>query len=144
VAHSMGGMVALYELMYGTQDVVTDGRDHPVTWAGASDLGRVVLLGTPLDGTMAAFRLLQNGFSRSMSPEVVFTMPSVYQLLPSDGRSHFLNPSGDRSTSTSSMRAPGSRTAGRSSPRAPAHAAARRCRSWRPWSPRAWRARRPR
>jgi hypothetical protein len=94
VAHSMGGLVALYELMYGTQDVVTDGRDHPVTYAGASDLGRVVLLGTPLDGTMAAFRLLQNGFSRSMSPDVVFTMPSVYQLLPDDGRSHFIDPSG--------------------------------------------------
>jgi hypothetical protein len=94
VAHSMGGLVALYELMYGTQDVVTDGRDHPVTWAGAPDLGRLVLLGTPLDGTMAAFRLLQNGFSRSMSPEIVFTMPSVYQLLPDDGRSHFVNPSG--------------------------------------------------
>ncbi|HYV86034.1 MAG TPA: hypothetical protein VFB49_09000 [Patescibacteria group bacterium] len=94
VAHSMGGLVALYELMYGTQDVVTDGRDHPVTWAGASDLGRVVLVGTPLDGTMAAFRLLQNGFSRSMSPEVVFTMPSVYQLLPQDGRNHFIDPSG--------------------------------------------------
>jgi hypothetical protein len=91
----MGGLVALYELMYGTQDVVTDGRDHPVTWAGAPDLGRVVLLGTPLDGTMAAFRLLQNGFSRSMSPDVVFTMPSVYQLLPDDGRSHFVNPSGE-------------------------------------------------
>jgi pimeloyl-ACP methyl ester carboxylesterase len=95
VAHSMGGMIALYELMYGTQDVVSDGRDHPVTWAGAPDLGRLVLLGTPLDGTMAAFRLLQNGFSRSMSPDVVFTMPSVYQLLPDDGRSHFVNPSGE-------------------------------------------------
>jgi hypothetical protein len=29
-----------------------------------------------------------------MSPEIVFTMPSVYQLLPDDGRSHFVNPSG--------------------------------------------------
>jgi pimeloyl-ACP methyl ester carboxylesterase len=94
VAHSMGGLVALYYLMYGTEDVVSDGRSHPVTWAGAPDLGRVVLVGTPLRGTMAAFRLLNTGMSRSMPPEVVFTMPSVYQLLPDDGRSHFVDPVG--------------------------------------------------
>jgi hypothetical protein len=29
-----------------------------------------------------------------MSPEVVFTMPAVYQLLPSDGRSHIIDPQG--------------------------------------------------
>jgi pimeloyl-ACP methyl ester carboxylesterase len=95
VAHSMGGYVALYYLMYGTEDVVSDGRDHPVTWAGAADLGRVILVGTPLGGTMAAFRLLHLGFSRTMSPETVFTMPSVYQLLPDDGTPHFVSPEGD-------------------------------------------------
>jgi len=95
VAHSMGGFVALYYLMYGTEDVVSDGLPHPVTWAGAADLGRVVLVGTPLRGTMAAFRLLHTGFSRTMSPEAVFTMPSVYQLLPGDEESHFVDPEGE-------------------------------------------------
>jgi pimeloyl-ACP methyl ester carboxylesterase len=94
VAHSMGGMVALYYLMYGTEDVVSDGQPHPVTWAGARDLGRVVLVGTPLRGTMASFRLLQRGFSRTLSPEAAFTMPSVYQLLPDAGESHFIGPEG--------------------------------------------------
>jgi pimeloyl-ACP methyl ester carboxylesterase len=94
VAHSMGGLVALYYLMYGGRSLAPDGREQPVTWAGAGDLGRVVLVGTPLRGTMAAFRLLQTGLSRSMPPEVVFTMPSIYQLLPDDGRAHFVDPDG--------------------------------------------------
>jgi len=85
VAHSMGGLVALYYLMYGGVDVVSDGLEHDVTWAGASTLGRVVLVGTPIEGTMAAFRVLNTGFSRSMSPEALFTMPSIYQLLPPPG-----------------------------------------------------------
>jgi pimeloyl-ACP methyl ester carboxylesterase len=96
VAHSMGGYLATYYLKYGLEDVVRDGRDHPVTWAGAPDLGRVILVGTPLRGTMAALKLLNNGISRSMSPEEVFTMPSVYQLLPDDGRGRLLNPTGNR------------------------------------------------
>src|SRR5262245_19715789 len=82
--------------MYGAEDVVSDGRDHPVTWAGAADLGRVILVGTPLGGTMAAFRVLHRGFSRTMSPETVFTMPSVYQLLPAEGTPHFVAPEGER------------------------------------------------
>jgi pimeloyl-ACP methyl ester carboxylesterase len=96
VAHSMGGYLATYYLKYGLEDVVRDGRDHPVTWAGAPDLGRVILVGTPLRGTMAALKLLNNGISRSMSPDEVFTMPSVYQLLPDDGRGRLLDPAGNR------------------------------------------------
>ena len=85
VAHSMGGLIALYYLMYGGVDVVSDGREHDVTWVGAPNLGRIVLLGTPLEGTMASFQVLNTGFSRSMSPESIFTMPSIYQLLPPPG-----------------------------------------------------------
>jgi hypothetical protein len=33
---------------------------------------------------MSAFRMLHNGVSRILSPRVVFTMPSLYQLLPQD------------------------------------------------------------
>lgn len=95
VAHSMGGLIAEYYLKYGMEDVLSDGRDHPVTYAGASNIGRLVLLGTPLKGTMSSFRVMNTGFSRTMSPEVVFSMPSIYQLLPHDGRSHFIDPQGN-------------------------------------------------
>jgi pimeloyl-ACP methyl ester carboxylesterase len=94
VAHSMGGLIADYYLKYGMEDVVSDGAAHQVTYAGAPNIGRLVLLGTPLQGTMGAFRILNTGFSRTMSPEVVFTMPSIYQLLPHDGHSHFVDPQG--------------------------------------------------
>jgi hypothetical protein len=90
----MGGMVALYYLMYGTEDVVSDGRAHEVTWAGARDISRLVLVGTPLRGSMAAFRLLHQGAARTMATEIVFTMPSLYQLLPGPGESHFIDPEG--------------------------------------------------
>jgi pimeloyl-ACP methyl ester carboxylesterase len=95
VAHSMGGLVAQYYLGYGTEDVL-DGRGPcPVTWAGAQSIGRMILIGTPLRGTMSAFRTLNTGFSRTMSPTVLFTMPSLYQLLPSDGEAHFIDPQGN-------------------------------------------------
>lgn len=94
VAHSMGGLLAQYYLKYGTEDVVSDGREHPVTYAGAPNLGQVILLGVPSRGTMSAFRTLSTGFSRTMSPEVMFTMPSLYQLLPHDVRGHFVDPQG--------------------------------------------------
>jgi len=95
VAHSMGGLVAQYYLGYGTADVIGRGGPTTVTWAGISNIGRLILIGTPLRGTMKAFRTLNSGFSRTMSPAVVFTMPSLYQLLPSDGRGHVIDPHGD-------------------------------------------------
>ena len=95
VAHSMGGLVAQYYLGFGTEDVTGRAGPCTVTWAGAQNLGRMILIGTPLQGTMSAFRTLNTGFSRAMSPEVVFTMPSLYQLLPNDGREHLIDARGD-------------------------------------------------
>ena len=95
VAHSMGGLVAQYYLGYGTEDVIGRGSPYAVTWAGAPNIGRMILIGTPLRGTMSAFRTLNTGISRTMSPAVVFTMPSLYQLLPSDGRVHVIDTHGD-------------------------------------------------
>jgi pimeloyl-ACP methyl ester carboxylesterase len=95
VAHSMGGLAAEYYLMYGAADLPADGSAPRVTWAGAPNLGKIVLVGTPLRGTMHAFRTLNQGFSRTMSPAVVFTMPSIYELLPREGRGHFVDPQGN-------------------------------------------------
>ncbi len=91
VAHSMGGLVAEYYLKYGAVDILSDGVEPVVTWAGAADIGRMALIGTPHRGTMSAFRILNVGFSRTMSPRVVFSMPSIYQLLPQPGAGHFVD-----------------------------------------------------
>jgi pimeloyl-ACP methyl ester carboxylesterase len=95
VAHSMGGLVAQYYLKYGAEDVVSDGRDHPVTYAGAANLGRIVLIGTPHRGTMTSFGALNAGISQTLPTEVVFTMPSIYQLLPRRGQKQFIDPEGN-------------------------------------------------
>ena len=94
VAHSMGGLIAEYYLKYGTADVLDRGAEAAVTWAGAADIGRIVAIGTPHQGTMSAFRILNNGISRTLSPRELFTMPSVYQLLPADASGHFLDMEG--------------------------------------------------
>jgi len=94
VAHSMGGLIAEYFLKYGTADVLGRPEAAAVTWAGAADIGRIVAIGTPHQGTMSAFRILNNGISRTLSPRELFTMPSVYQLLPAGENGHFLDMDG--------------------------------------------------
>jgi pimeloyl-ACP methyl ester carboxylesterase len=95
VAHSMGGYLAEYYLKYGMVDVLDHPGEAPVTYAGAADIARIVTIGTPHRGTMSAFRILNNGFARTMSPLEIFSMPSVYQLLPDDPSGHFLDMHGN-------------------------------------------------
>lgn len=84
VAHSMGGLITRYYLRYGEVDTLDD-NDFPVTMAGARRVRRVVLLGTPNLGSVEALKSLiagrKIGWTR-VPPEVLATMPSMYQLLP--------------------------------------------------------------
>ena len=84
VAHSMGGLIARYYLRYGGVDTLDDNA-FPVSMAGAQRVRRVVLLGTPNLGSVEAVQRLITGqpigWGR-VSPEVLATMPSIYQLLP--------------------------------------------------------------
>lgn len=92
VAHSMGGLLARYAAMYGNADL---GAASP-TWAGARHFDKVFLLGTPNEGSITALNSLLNGFSyiggglnlpfiQNISRFDVFTIPSIYQLLPHNG-----------------------------------------------------------
>ncbi|MGH8035065.1 MAG: esterase/lipase family protein, partial [Lysobacterales bacterium] len=84
LAHSMGGLVARYYLRYGTDDVL-DGNDFPVTQAGASKVRTAVLLGTPNLGSVKSLHAFLIGTRVGLStiaPEVLATMPSIYQLFP--------------------------------------------------------------
>src|SRR5215211_5763463 len=61
IAHSMGGLVARYYMMYGGEDVL--GRaGAKVTWAGATGINKLVLVGVPNEGTMESVRALVEGF----------------------------------------------------------------------------------
>ncbi|MEO6595394.1 MAG: hypothetical protein ABIP94_11635 [Planctomycetota bacterium] len=91
VAHSMGGLVARYFLQFGTADLPADGSLPMVTWAGAEQIDRLVLVGTPNLGSMEALQTLVQGFTPGRflplyDAAVLGTMPSIYQLLPRSGQ----------------------------------------------------------
>jgi len=100
IAHSMGGLIARYFAMYGDLDVLGDERPQP-DWRGARSIGRLVLFGTPNTGSMDALRSLIYGYSiteadkprinlfRSLGHTMIFTTPSVYQLLPRNQTARF-------------------------------------------------------
>jgi len=86
-AHSMGGLLARYYLMYGAQDLPADGSLPQLTWEGAQRVERVILIGPPNAGSAEALVQLVDGRKIGpllpyYSPTVLGTFPSIYQLLP--------------------------------------------------------------
>ncbi|MEM7270055.1 MAG: hypothetical protein AAF401_12485 [Pseudomonadota bacterium] len=89
VAHSMGGLVARYYLMYGLQDLPEDGSLPEVTWEGAKNIDRAVFIAPPNTGSILSFENLVNGksfgpFQPFYEPALLGTQISVYQLFPRD------------------------------------------------------------
>jgi hypothetical protein len=88
VAHSMGGIVARYAMLYGGADLPADGSLPPLTFEGARFMARLIQIGTPNGGSLDAFRVLVDGrdfgapIVPSYSPAILGTFPSLYQLLP--------------------------------------------------------------
>lgn len=87
VAHSMGGLIARYMLMYGGREPGSDGSLPPLTWEGARNVEKVLLVATPNDGSLLALRQLIDGFRPApilpkYSAALLGTMPAIYQLLP--------------------------------------------------------------
>lgn len=94
VAHSMGGLISRYAVMYGDAEL-PEGKPVP-TWAGAKLFDRIILLGTPNEGSVSALSSLINGFKigglrldlpflQDTSKFTIFTVPTAYQLLPAPG-----------------------------------------------------------
>ncbi len=84
IGHSMGGLIARYYSRYGTRDLL-DGNEFEVTQAGARKVRRLILVGTPnLDFVEAMHSLIVGGNLgfRGTYPEVITTMPAIYQLYP--------------------------------------------------------------
>jgi len=83
VAHSMGGLITSYYLLYGGQNLE---KSRP-TMAGAKKLHAVVMAATPFQGTMTVFRNMQWGVQfglnkKALESNAVASFPSSYQLLP--------------------------------------------------------------
>ncbi|MBK8099079.1 MAG: hypothetical protein IPK26_18380 [Planctomycetes bacterium] len=91
VAHSMGGLIARWFLQFGDADLPSDGSVPPVTWAGAREIDRLILVGTPNLGAMESLQTLTQGFAPGLFlPEyhhgLLGSLPSIYQLLPRNGQ----------------------------------------------------------
>lgn len=104
IAHSMGGILARYAAMYGDADLPTGTRKPVPTWAGAKFFDKVVLLGTPNEGSVLTLNAMINGFGlgpitvnlpfvQNVSKFDVFTIPSAYELLPAPGTFRAVNES---------------------------------------------------
>ena len=86
-AHSMGGLVTRYFLMYGSQDLPADGSLPALTWEGAKLVERAILIGTPNGGAPEAFRQIVQGRKLGpllpmLPPALLGTFPSAYELMP--------------------------------------------------------------
>jgi pimeloyl-ACP methyl ester carboxylesterase len=92
VAHSMGGLIAVYYLRYGTQPLDEAVED----WSGASHVDAVVLAGVPYRGSMTTFRNMQYGRliglnRRILSSTAVASFPASYYVLPAPGSDTLLS-----------------------------------------------------
>ncbi|MGQ0618875.1 MAG: lipase/acyltransferase domain-containing protein [Panacagrimonas sp.] len=96
IAHSMGGLVTRYYLRYGSTDVL-DGNELAPNLEGSRKVRRAILLGTPNLGSVGSLEGFLNGrrigLSR-VSPEVLATMPSMYELFPHPLNSWLVKPDG--------------------------------------------------
>lgn len=103
IAHSMGGLIARYASMYGSQDLPGGDALPQLNWAGARHISKVVMIGVPNEGSADAFATLVEGYSiteglrrrvpllNKLTAEDAVRTPSVFQLLPHEGAVKFLD-----------------------------------------------------
>jgi pimeloyl-ACP methyl ester carboxylesterase len=87
VAHSMGGLVALYYLKYGKAPLPDDESMPEITWAGATNVEQIIIVGTPSAGSVLSLKQLIEGvnyaaITPTYSPSILGIMPSIYELMP--------------------------------------------------------------
>jgi hypothetical protein len=87
VAHSMGGLVSRYYLRYGDQGPAINGNAPELNWAGCEHVDRLIMIGTPNNGSAKSLKAAHEGFSFSFLLDsfpsgLVASLPSIYQLLP--------------------------------------------------------------
>lgn len=87
IAHSMGGLLARYFLMYGDSDLPSDGSVPAPNWQGARYIRKVILIGTPNAGSVNSLSILVHGTKLGpglpkYDAAILGTMTSGYELLP--------------------------------------------------------------
>lgn len=96
VAHSMGGLIARYFILYGGENVLGLSDPRP-NWAGAARVRKLAMLGTPNTGSAGAVLALIHGRRVGLAkipPDLLATMPSMFELMPPPGIPVFFTPDG--------------------------------------------------
>jgi hypothetical protein len=101
VAHSMGGLVSRYTAMYGAADLQPAGKLPKPNWAGARHINKILMFGTPNEGTYGSFDAIINGYTLisnrnlpfidDMRPEDALTIPALFQIMPHPQTARFLD-----------------------------------------------------
>ncbi len=84
LTHSMGGLIARYYILYGSKNVL-DERSPVPTYAGAANVRKLVMMGTPNMGSAGGLLALLEGSHVGLAriyPDLVATMPSMVELMP--------------------------------------------------------------
>lgn len=98
VCHSAGGLIARYYAKYGTEDVLDRSPMPEPTYAGAKNIHKIIMMGTPNYGSMQSFRSMHRGMNiigiGNVTKEIIFSMPSAFELMPFYGKTDFVDPAG--------------------------------------------------
>lgn len=100
VAHSMGGLIARYYMMYGATDLDEIVETEGPTWEGAKLVENVILIGTPNAGSVNVVDDLLHGkdigpFLPTYQSSIIGSMPSAYQLLTRTRHKHVIDQNGE-------------------------------------------------
>jgi hypothetical protein len=99
----MGGLIARYAAMYGDADLPPDGVAIRPTWQGAAHISKIVMIGTPNEGSSDAFATIIEGYSiteglrrrvpllNKLTAADAVRTPSVFQLMPHRDAAKFLD-----------------------------------------------------
>src|SRR3984957_2361794 len=101
VAHSMGGLIARYYLLYGDADLPADGSAPVVTWKGARNIDKAIIVGTPNAGYLDAFTELVEGMVFApgvprIEPATAGTWPTYYEMMPVPTSGMVVNKNGEK------------------------------------------------
>ena len=99
VAHSMGALVTRYYQMYGSAPLPAGGGKPKLTWAGARNLNKVILVAPPNAGSCEVYDRLRNGLNTTrltgrFSAALTGTLPTLYELLPRERHSFIVDENG--------------------------------------------------
>ena len=87
IAHSMGGLLSRYYLRYGGTDMPKDGSIAKPTWAGAKQIDKLLIVGTPSAGYLDTVLEMNRGMrvdsaAPMINPAILGTWATYYQMMP--------------------------------------------------------------